>query len=148
MERRVRQSVCAVCNKTVGPGRGTVLNFGAGGWVHTQKCLALAQQSTLSRVGALGDRFGPKRDGGDTNGVSEWTPELSAELELLYQGADGQESFARAVAYEALKEHFTREAERLTKPLNDGSESLDEFIEKLQPEPVQVGGLGLPRAGE
>jgi len=80
--------------------------------------------------------------------MSEWTPELSAELELLYQGAGGQESFARAVAYEALKEHFTREAERLTKPLNDGSESLDEFIEKLQPEPVQVGGLGLPRAGE
>jgi len=59
MERRVRQAVCAVCNKTVGPGKGTVLSFGAGGRrVHTQKCLALAQQSTLSRVSAAGDRLG------------------------------------------------------------------------------------------
>ena len=56
-ERRVRQSICAVCNKSVGPGRGTVLSCGAGGRVHTQKCLSLAQQSTLSRVSALGDRL-------------------------------------------------------------------------------------------
>jgi len=55
-ERRVRQSICAVCNKTVGPGKGTVLSFGAGGRVHTQECLAIAQKSTLSRVSALGDR--------------------------------------------------------------------------------------------
>jgi len=41
MERRVRQSICAVCNKTVGPGKGTVLGFGAGGRVHTQTCLQL-----------------------------------------------------------------------------------------------------------
>ena len=58
MERRVGQTICAVCNKTVGPGKGTVLSFGAGGRVHTAPCLAFAQQSTLSRVSASGDRVG------------------------------------------------------------------------------------------
>ena len=60
MERRVRQSICAVCGKTVGPGKGTVLSYGAGGRVHTAICLAEhsanAQNSSLSRLSATGDR--------------------------------------------------------------------------------------------
>jgi len=57
MTDRVRQSVCAVCNKTVGAGKGTVLSFGAGGRVHTLRCLAIAQKPALSRVSASGDRI-------------------------------------------------------------------------------------------
>jgi len=38
MERRVRQSVCSVCNKIAGPGKGVVLNYGAYGRVHAKTC--------------------------------------------------------------------------------------------------------------
>jgi len=62
--------------------------------------------------------------------MSEWTPELETELQMLYQGADGNEGFSRAAAFEALKEYFTREAERLTVKLNAGTESLDAFLER------------------
>jgi len=61
-----------------------------------------------------------------------WSVEDDRMLAAAMTGADGQESFARAVAFEALKEYFTREAERLTKPLNEGTESLDEFVSKLR----------------
>jgi len=57
MERRVRQAICQVCNRTVGQGKGIVLHFGAYGRVHAKTCYAIAQQSTLSRVSALGDRL-------------------------------------------------------------------------------------------
>lgn len=44
MEQRVGQAICGVCGKTVGYGKGTVLGFGAGGRVHTDKCLTIAQK--------------------------------------------------------------------------------------------------------
>jgi hypothetical protein len=46
---RVSQSICAVCAETVGYGQGTVLSYGAGGRVHTNECLAIAQKPTLLR---------------------------------------------------------------------------------------------------
>jgi hypothetical protein len=49
-EQRVRQSICPVCGQTARPGKGTVLAFGAGGRVHTKKCLALAQKVTPAGV--------------------------------------------------------------------------------------------------
>ena len=55
-EQRVRQSVCAVCRKTIRPGKGTVLNFGGGGRVHTLGCLQNAQ-----RVTATSDRIAVER---------------------------------------------------------------------------------------
>jgi len=54
IDRRVRQSVCAICRKTVGVGSGTVLAYGAGGRVHTKECLQKAQKATLSRPTARG----------------------------------------------------------------------------------------------
>jgi len=33
-----RQAICAVCGEKVGPGKGTVLSYGAGGRAHTIKC--------------------------------------------------------------------------------------------------------------
>jgi hypothetical protein len=42
-DKRVRQSVCATCNKTAGPGTAVVLHFGAGGRVH-KTCLAKEQK--------------------------------------------------------------------------------------------------------
>jgi len=35
-EKRVRQSICAACGKTVRPGGGIVLQFGAAGRVHKE----------------------------------------------------------------------------------------------------------------
>lgn len=49
MTQRVRQSICPVCGLTVRPGKGAVLEFGAGGRVHALRCLAIAQQVTLAR---------------------------------------------------------------------------------------------------
>jgi hypothetical protein len=50
-DKRVGQSICVVCNGTVGYGQGTVLHFGAYGRVHTDTCLrdapAIAQKVTL-----------------------------------------------------------------------------------------------------
>ena len=43
-EQRVGQSICRVCGETVRPGKGTVLEFGAGGRVHTSEGLAAAQK--------------------------------------------------------------------------------------------------------
>jgi hypothetical protein len=39
----IGQSICAVCGKTARPGSALILDFGAGGRVHTTGCLALAQ---------------------------------------------------------------------------------------------------------
>ena len=41
-EKRVRQSICAACGKTVRPGGGIVLAYGAGGRV-CKKCYATQQ---------------------------------------------------------------------------------------------------------
>jgi hypothetical protein len=55
-ERRIGQSVCAVCGKSVRPGGGTVLRYGASGRVHTIKCLAVAQRGAVmhSEQGQVG----------------------------------------------------------------------------------------------
>jgi hypothetical protein len=42
MYQPVRQSVCGVCGEVAGPGRGIVLEYGAGGRVHIE-CLPLAE---------------------------------------------------------------------------------------------------------
>ncbi len=47
MDSRIRQSVCGVCGVTVGYGKGTVISYGAGGRVHTVKCLPIAQEVIL-----------------------------------------------------------------------------------------------------
>lgn len=51
-EQRIRQAICRVCGKTVGPGSGTVLDYGERGRVHTKKCLAIAQKVSLRGVRA------------------------------------------------------------------------------------------------
>ena len=55
MSNPVRQSICAVCGKTVRPGGGTVLEFGAGGRVHTVGCLAITQKPAPRRSDTVGD---------------------------------------------------------------------------------------------
>jgi hypothetical protein len=50
--QHIRQSICAVCGKTARPGSGVVLEFGAGGRVHSVECLAIAQ----SRLASLNPR--------------------------------------------------------------------------------------------
>ncbi len=55
MSERVGQSICKECGNTVRPGKGTVLNFGAGGRVHTQECLQNAQKPIALRELATGD---------------------------------------------------------------------------------------------
>lgn len=47
-DQRVRQSTCSVCRKPVRPGAGSVLHFGAGGRVHSEECLKIAQNVTAS----------------------------------------------------------------------------------------------------
>jgi hypothetical protein len=55
-DRRVQQSSCTVCRKTVGVGKGTVLELGGHGRVHTKKCLQKALASTLSNERAADDQ--------------------------------------------------------------------------------------------
>ena len=43
----IAQSKCAVCRQRVGPGAGVVISYGAGGRVHAEKCLAIAQNRAL-----------------------------------------------------------------------------------------------------
>ena len=65
--------------------------------------------------------------------MSAWTAEDELMLKTAYQGDEGgRNGFAWTVAYAALEEHFVKEAERLTKPLNEGTESLEEFVSRLQ----------------
>ena len=71
-DQRVRQSICAVCRKTVGVGKGTVLEFGAAGRVHTLGCLQNAQKVTLSRVS--------QSDGPMTNGPDEAPAQFRGDL--------------------------------------------------------------------
>jgi hypothetical protein len=58
-DRRVRQSVCRVCGQSCNPGAGVVLAYGAGGRVHREKCLAIAQKSAVR-----GDRAAEGTAGG------------------------------------------------------------------------------------
>lgn len=52
--QNIRQSICAVCGGTIRPGAGVVLRFGAGGRVHAQECLAVAQNRlALKKSGAV-----------------------------------------------------------------------------------------------
>ena len=77
--------------------------------------------------------------------MSAWTAEDELMLKAAYQGDEGgRNGFAWTVAYTALEEHFVKEAERLTKPLNEGTESLDEFVSKLQP----IAEIGNGRDGK
>lgn len=57
-----------------------------------------------------------------------------SEYAAMMTGEDGGESFEKAVAYHVLENHLASEAQALVKGLNEGTESLDAFIEKLQPE--------------
>jgi hypothetical protein len=49
MSNAVRQSTCRVCGEVVRPGGGVVLEVGAGGRVHKETCLAIAQHSVPRR---------------------------------------------------------------------------------------------------
>ena len=49
VERRIGQSLRAACGKTVRPGGGIVLEYGAGGRVH-KECFKNEQKSLVSEV--------------------------------------------------------------------------------------------------
>ena len=53
-DQRVRQSSYAVCGKSVRPGSGTVLHFGAGGRVHAVACLRACTESHSIAFGNTG----------------------------------------------------------------------------------------------
>jgi hypothetical protein len=54
-EQRVGQSTCRICGKPCRPGAGVVLAYGAGGRVHREECLAIAQKVTTIDDRTAGD---------------------------------------------------------------------------------------------
>jgi len=77
--------------------------------------------------------------------MSEWQPELDADLTQMYAGTDGGENFTKVVALGELEPYFLRQAVEMTKGLNDGSESLDAFLERLKQPTPESGAEGYER---
>ena len=61
----IGQSVCALCGLTARPGAGTVLEYGAGGRVHTVECLAVAQNRLASKKSGAADQLPSVKKRGD-----------------------------------------------------------------------------------
>ena len=65
--------------------------------------------------------------------MSEWQSSYDDELVQMMAGTDGGENFTKVIALGELEPYFLRQAVSMTAGLNDGTETLDEFIEKLRP---------------
>ena len=67
--------------------------------------------------------------------MSEFTADDEAMLKAAYEDNRG---FTWTIAADALQTYLAKQAEQLTAGLNAGTETLDEFIDKLKPNPRAV----------
>ena len=77
--------------------------------------------------------------------MSDWQSSFDDELVQMYAGSDGGENFTKVVALGELEPYFLRQAVEMTKGLNDGSESLDAFLERLKQPTPESGAEGYDR---